>query len=128
VARRIGEHYCSGREPWSAEQLARHLQQPLAAVEETLAAFTAAGLLVPAQSDPVAYLPKHAIDTVPLSDLLRAIRSTGNEPFIAREEAVDALIEAISDAQQQALAGRTWRDLIMPGGTANPLPEPGIGS
>jgi len=113
VARRIGEHYLTGKAPWSAEQLARQLQQPLAAVEETLAAFSVAGLLVPAQHDPVVYLPRQALETVPLLDVLHAVRVHGLETFVGKDEAVATVLDDIDAALARALAGKTWRDLAL---------------
>ncbi|MFL6621432.1 MAG: YihY/virulence factor BrkB family protein [Sulfurifustaceae bacterium] len=113
LARMIAEHYYSGRPPWTAEALARRLQHPVPAIEHLLAAFIAQGLLTRTRDTPPSYLPLCALDTVPLSDVLRAIRSTGIERGTApADPAVDAIVERLTAAANQAVAGLTWRDLI----------------
>jgi membrane protein len=126
LARLIGEHYYSGRTPWTAEALARRLQHPLLAVEELLAAYTAHGVLARTRDNPAAYLPACPLETVPLTDIVGVTRATGLErgPVVA-DSAVDTVMENLNTAAQQALAGRTWRDLVVgetiPGQT-NALP------
>lgn len=114
LVRLIGEHYYTGRAPWTAPELARQLQHPVLAIVELLAAYTAHGMLARTHDRPAAYLPACPLETVPLTDILAVIRSTGLErgPRVA-DSAVDAVMESLNTAAQQALAGRTWRDLVV---------------
>lgn len=114
LARLIGEHYYAGRTPWTAGALARRLQHPLLAVEELLAAYTAHGILARTHDNPAAYLPACPLETVPLIHVIAVIRSTGLErgPVVA-DSAVDTVMENLNAAATQALAGRTWRDLVV---------------
>lgn len=114
IARRIGEHYYTGREPWTAEALARRLQQPLLAVEQMLEALVTKALLARIRENPVAYLPKQALETVPLNEVLRVVRTAGTEhDVVAHDPAVDAIVETLNEATNRALAGLTWRDLAL---------------
>lgn len=116
LARRIGEHYYAGRAPWSAEMLARRLQQPLPTIEQLLAAYEAAGWLTRTRDNPAGYLPRCAPESVPLVDLLRVIRASGIERGAQPADGmVDAILDALDHASTQALAGRTWRDLVLLG-------------
>jgi membrane protein len=114
LVRLIGEHYYTGRAPWTAGALARQLQHPLLAILELLTAYTAHGLLARTHDSPAAYLPACPPETVPLTDIVAVIRSTGLErgPVVA-DSAVDAVMENLNAATTQALAGHTWRDLVM---------------
>ena len=114
VARRIGAHHYGGHKPWSTETLSRALQQPLIAVESVLTAYLDAGLLTRTQDSPPGFLPTRAIETVPLIDLLRAIRSADiDRGPVAPDTAVDGVVAAIDAATERALANRSWRDLAL---------------
>lgn len=114
LARRIGEHYYTGREPWTAEALARRLQQPAAAVEQLLEAFVAEGLLAHIRENPVAYLPRLPLETVPLAAVVRATRGAGTDGNSGPSDAtVDSIVEALTEATTRALAQLTWRDLAL---------------
>ena len=116
IAHQIADYYYAGREPWTAEALARRLQHPVAGVEQLLAAFTAEGLLVGIGPAATAYLPKQPLETVPLRELMRVIRSAGSDHVAPlHDPAVDAIVDAVDTATAQALAGRTWRDLVIDG-------------
>jgi membrane protein len=114
LARLIGARYYAGHEPWTAEALARRLQQPLVAVENILAAFVAGGLILHTHDNPTVYLPKRPLETVALSDILQAVRSAGFDRGRPPPDAtVDSVIDAIDAAAERALAGRTWRDIAL---------------
>ncbi len=121
IARLIGEHYYSGRAPWTAEALARRTHHPLLAIEQLLAAYSVHGLLVRTRDNPAGYLPARPLETVPLSDIVRAIRSTGLERGpLPPDGVVDAVMEKLTAAAEEALAGRTWRDLVLSEATTAP--------
>jgi membrane protein len=114
IARHIGAHYYAGRQPWTADALARALQQPVIVVESVLAAYVAADLLARTQASPFGYLPMRPIETVMLSELLRAVRTADvDRDSVAADAPVDEVIAAIDAATERALAGRTWRDLAL---------------
>lgn len=114
IARHIGAHYYAGRKPWSADALAAQLRQPPVAVEAVLDAYVAAGLLIPTDGYPSAFVPARPIETVSLGDILRILRTAGIERGAPAPDAVvDRVMEAIENAAEDALAGRTWRDLAL---------------
>lgn len=114
VARRIGAHHYAGRVPWTVETLARALQEPTVAVESVLAAFVDASLLTRTETSPPGYLPTRAIETVPLIDLLRAIRRADiDRAPVASDATVDDVVAAVDAATERALANRSWRDLAI---------------
>lgn len=114
IARHIGAHYYAGHEPWTAEALARRLRQPLLPVEAILAAYVGAGLVLNTRENPPAYLPRRPMETVPLSEILQALRAAGiDRGPLPPDETADFIVAAIDTATERALAGRTWRDLAL---------------
>ncbi len=114
IARLIAEHYYTGQTAWSGEALARRLRSPLTAIEPLLAALSVNGLLARTHDTPVAYLPARALETVPLSELIAAIRASGIDGGPQTPDPiVDGIMDDIAQARTDALAGRTWRDLIV---------------
>lgn len=114
IARLIVEHYYSGRPAWTAEGLARRLQHPIYAVEQLLTAFTGNKLLARTRDNPAGYLPAAAPETIPLYDVVCVIRTAGIERGATPPDTVvDAVIEELSEATRKALAGQTWRDLVI---------------
>lgn len=113
IARLIGDHYYTGRPPWTAAALARRLQHPLVSVEQLLDAYADNGLIARTRDTPTAYLPARALETVPLSDVLHAIRATGLEQGPdPHDPIVDAVMQKIERASGAALDRQTWRDLV----------------
>ena len=113
IARLIGMHYRDGHAPWTAAGLAHKLHSPLLAVEQLLAAFEAQHLLARSRDNPPAYLPTRALDIVPLTDVLHAIRCAGAERgHEPRDPVVDELLERLTEANDKTLAAYTWRDLL----------------
>ena len=81
-------------------------------VAYVLRALEAAGLIVETATSPPAYLPSHALETIPLADVLAAVRGrfqAGDHPT------VDAVMEQIDAAIDQTLRGRTLRDMVLSG-------------
>lgn len=114
IARLIGARYYAGHQPWTADALARRLQQPLIAVENILAAFVAEGLILHTHDNPSVYLPKRPLETVTLSDILRVVRAAGfDRGRPPPDSTIDDVIAAIDAATERALAGRSWRDIAL---------------
>ena len=114
VARLIGAQHYAGNRPLNSETLARTLQQSTLAIENVLSAYLDAKLLTRTQDSPSGYLPTRAIETVPLIELLRAIRRADLDGGpLTPDSAVDEVITAIDTATERALANRTWRDLAL---------------
>lgn len=114
IARRIGADYYAGNKPWTAEALARTLQQPPPAVENLLAAYVRAGLLARTQDSPPSHLPARPLETVSLAQIVRTVRAADIDGGPRTPDAaVDAVVAGMDTAIDRALAGRSWRDLAL---------------
>ena len=90
-----------------------------------------AGYLVEIINDdtPV-YLPLHAIETMRLADIIRAVRRSSESRILSRSQlvsvaAVDAVMEEIEAAGGKVLGERTLKDLVESGGD---IPDMNAGS
>jgi membrane protein len=114
IVRCVGADYYAGNKPWTAEALARALQQPPPAVESLLAAYVRAGLMARTQDSPPGYLPARPIETVSLAEIVQTVRAADiDRGPRTPDAAVDAVVAAMDAAIGRALAGRSWRDLAL---------------
>jgi membrane protein len=114
IVRRIGADYYAANKPWTAEALARTLQQPPSAVESLLAACVGAGLLARTHDTPPGYLPARPIETVSLNEIMQTVRAADiNGGPRTPDASVDAVVAAMDAAVERALTDRSWRDLAL---------------
>jgi membrane protein len=124
LARVIAQQYFAGRPPLNAEALARRLHAPLPAIEQLLVAFLKHDLLIATRSGPDGYVPARPLETVGLTALWRAIRTAGHERvYDPPDKVVDELLAQVTNAEEQALTTRTWRDLVIDEPVAVPVPN-----
>ena len=122
----IAQHFHRGLEPPTAAALARRMQVPLAPLESLLRCLVERGVLRLTATDPCAYVPGRALDSVSLSELWTEIRSAyerrgleNSEPAI--DEVVRDLLERMDHAGAGLLEGKTWRDLVTQASDTVPL-------
>jgi membrane protein len=84
---------------------------PVAWVAAITAQLEAKGLLAATRVEPSAYLPARAVETIPLAEVLAAVR---NPQVVADLDLtpVTATLAELDDTLSQHLAGRTVRDLV----------------
>lgn len=70
-------------------------------------------LIVKSDAKPPAYLPAHDIETIPLKEVVTAVR--GEAGFHCGLPSVDSVINEIDAAIDQVLEGRTVKDLVLSG-------------
>jgi membrane protein len=97
-------------------ELARALDQPARALEDITTALERAGLL--AQTEQGGFVPGRDPDTIPLTEVLAAVRG---EPGARGDPVVATVLEEIRAAEAERLAGRSLADLA--GGTPGPAPD-----
>lgn len=117
VAFLVGENFYGERPAWTAEGLAQRLGTPTEAVETILEALERGGLLKRTDDDPATYLPARPMERTEVKRVLDAVRGAEESSYLnlARlpsERGVEELIEHLDRATQQALHGRTLRDLV----------------
>jgi membrane protein len=114
----VGHHHYHSREPWNLETLVDHLQLPNEPVHQLLLLLLHHGYLEETASEPPAYLPARALETIQVRDLLDSVRQAGESRFLQDDRApslepVDAVVEKAKDAVRVALGDLSLRDLIL---------------
>jgi membrane protein len=113
----IGRHFCAGKPPWSAEDLALRLHAPQDPIKELLSVLTQRGLLV-MMSDEKSYLPARDLEQIGLGQILDAVRDYAGgqevvgEPKDGKDE-VGELIRQIDRSVAAALEGKSLKSLIL---------------
>ena len=108
-------------EPWTIAALSRRLRVPLEALEELLSALERASIVMTAGENAESYVPARDPSSVTVKEALEAVRAADeNQQFslenISSDPAVDPIWSALDEAVDEALGGRTLRDLA----AANP--------
>jgi membrane protein len=116
-ALRVARDHVSGAAP-NVDQLAAEARLPMAAVEPVIVALEAARIFVRSADDPARYLPGRALDTITIGAVLDAVRRADaagapeRRPTAPPAE-IAALMAEIDRARDNALRGRTLRDLAV---------------
>ncbi|MDX5333606.1 MAG: YihY family inner membrane protein [Gammaproteobacteria bacterium] len=110
-------HYEQGPR-WSGAALAEALRLPMELVDPVLETLEDAGLLVENCDEEPVYLPGRPLDTTTVDEVLRAVRCAGetrsfNPGKLPAEARVDAVIQGLETACDQALAGQTLKTLAL---------------
>lgn len=116
----IGQHYYQQREPWTLDKLSKQLKVGNEACGIMVTMLEEAGLLIRTADDPPAYLPGHALETLQLQQIVDVVRESGETTYLSpnklpASESVDPLYHEVEGAIDSTLAGRTLRDLSVPG-------------
>ncbi len=115
----VGQHYYQQGDAWTVDKLSRRMKVGNEACGRMVTILECAGLLVRTADEPPAYLPGHALETLPLQAIVDVVREAGETTYLAPDklpavESVDALYTEIESAIDSALTGRTLRDLSLP--------------
>ena len=103
-------------EPWTIAALSRRLQVPLEPLEELLAALEQASIVMRAGDNAETYVPARDPAGVTVSEVLRVVRAAGegyqfSVETISSDPAVDSIWTVLDEATNDALDGRTMREL-----------------
>ncbi len=112
----IGRGYVDQGVLWSAEDLANQAGVSKESMEGVLRALQKRGLLTMTKDEPPKYVPARALETIPLKALLDTVRTAEEDSSPVASDLpslgpVDELLNDIDGALEEALGGRTWRDL-----------------
>jgi membrane protein len=115
----IAKAYYEGQSPWTLRALADEVDLPWESVLYILQGLEKAGFLVSIQSEPNAYLPARAPETISLKEIyacLRAFDGQAQRSMMSPSNAksVAALAIHIEDAAMAVLEDQTLNDLIHP--------------
>lgn len=110
----IGRRHMDGGAPWTVDALRRWLKVPAEIVDEVLQALEARGVLLATGDDPAAYVPARDLGTIPLAEVVEAVREAGDATAypVPAEAAVDGVLERLGAGRVRGLGERTVRDLV----------------
>ena len=132
--REIASRFQAGAPAWTVAELANHIDAPDPAVEWTVCALLAGGLLCEGGEKPTRLMLAKDPSAITLADMVTVLRdadSTGTPSKLKPPEDLQAtrLIEASEQARDDVLRGQTIRSLIdapdAPPSSYKPVPPTG---
>lgn len=114
----IGANHFHNKPPWTVEMLVQQLKLPLDPVYDIISVLQNNGLILETSDDPPAYVPARDIETIRLSELLKAVRMSEKETLIVEKkvvsvEDVDSVLAVLETSAKNALGERTLKDLVL---------------
>ncbi len=112
----ISSTFRNGSEPWTRESLARRFSVPLSAVDSVVGVLVSQGYLTATGSLQRSVLPARPLDSVPVADVLVALRGSGDagqfDPgSLVDDPGVRAVSKAVDDGIRDWVGARTIADL-----------------
>ncbi|MCP5367919.1 MAG: YihY family inner membrane protein [Hyphomicrobiales bacterium] len=127
----VGHNYYRDGPAWTMEALSHRLRVPGTALEVVILALEGAGLLKRTKDEPTTFLPGRPMEATTVKEVLDAVRMADANAnlsvgILPREAGVEDVVGRIDRALEDALAGRTLKDLALSGpAAAEALPEDG---
>ncbi len=114
----IGFNYYRNRAPWTLHSLVERLDLPLDPVNDTISLLERHSLILETGDDPPAYLPARDIETIPLKELMDAVRLVNSDTSVIALHLsplpeVDHVMESVDSAIQESLHEKTLKDLVL---------------
>ncbi|HBH62006.1 MAG TPA: ribonuclease BN [Nitrospiraceae bacterium] len=114
----IGSHYYNNKPPWTLHSLSGRIGLPSEPVDDVLVLLKKNSLVLETADDPPAYLPAKDIETIPLQEILDAVRGadSGTSPLeiqAASVAEVDRVIKSLDDAISGQLGRKTLKDIVL---------------
>jgi membrane protein len=114
----VGCAFFYNKPPWNLDRLVERLDLPAEPVHGVISILLGKGYLVEVTGEgaPV-YLPAHALETIPLVDVLDDVRRAGENRFLNSQqlrpvEVVDEVVLELEGVCRNTMAGRTLKDLV----------------
>ena len=121
----IGRSHVEEGPSWTFAALTQRLGVPTYALRRVLAALEQAGMLAQTGDDPPAYLPARDLGSIALSEILRAVRTAGEEQYLGPQAVpvpaeIEAMLAKVNGAIEDQVRGFTLRDLVAPAAQETP--------
>jgi membrane protein len=115
----IGTAYKDGAAAWTFSDLTQRLGVPTYALQRVLEALQQGGLLLQTSDDPPAYLPSRDIGSIALKELLRTVRTAGEEHYLGPQSVpapaeIESILAKANLAFEEQVDELTVRDLLTP--------------
>jgi membrane protein len=115
VGAALAERHRSGQPPWTADALSHTLSVPMTNVAKMLHILEDGGFVLRTAAEPPGYVPARSPAVIPVADMLRGVRSDGEDRLriqVPPHNAVVTRLEHHIDvAVDEALEGMTLADL-----------------
>lgn len=113
----IGKSFTEGGPRWTLAALTQRLGVPTRSLENVLTAMREGNVLIQTDSEPPAYVPARALETIALPELLDAVRSAGEEPSLGPDslpvpEEIEQLVMRIDGAAGERVREVSLKDLV----------------
>ena len=114
----IGEHFYKHIPAWTMEKLSSNLNIPIDVIQLVVNNLEENEIIIKSDDDPPEYVPAQPLDTLQIKTILDVIRAADegkyvNPDRIVPDKSVDMLFYDIDVALNEALNGKTLKDLIM---------------
>jgi len=114
----VGASFHANKQHWNFSSLTQKLGMPSEFVSEVLSILEEKGLLVPAQGEPLIYLPGRDMETISLNEIISAVRISGEDTHISSKSLASVPeIKGIMKHMEQAIAlsldKKTLKDLVL---------------
>ncbi|HKK05546.1 MAG TPA: YihY/virulence factor BrkB family protein [Gammaproteobacteria bacterium] len=114
----VGRNYYQGHEPWTIQGLTQRLRIPMDLLEDVLLPLQRHDLLVTSADEPPAYLPGRPLEATPVSAVLAAVRSAGEEAFFStrrlpHEASVERVVAEFEHALHQTLGAHSVKEMVL---------------
>ncbi|MFZ5996555.1 MAG: YihY/virulence factor BrkB family protein [Nitrospirota bacterium] len=114
----IGYHFYHNLPPWTLDGLMRHIRLPFQPILEILTLLKGKSLVFETGDDPPLYLPARDIETIPLKEILDAVRTAGEGSYhpsgeCISESEIERTLKRIDEAISGALGESTLKSVVL---------------
>jgi DNA-binding IscR family transcriptional regulator len=118
----VAERHRRGDVPWTSDDLSSVLRVPMHAVQAALGALRQGGVLAETADDPAGYLPVRDLDAISVAELLRLVRSAGEQEYLGPASLplpapVEAVLARLDLQMEAGLEGLSVLSLAADAGT-----------
>lgn len=118
----VAERHRRGDVPWTSDDLSSVLRVPMHAVQAALGALQQGGVLAETADDPAGYLPVRDLDAISVAELLRLVRSAGEQEYLGPASLplpapVEAVLARLDLQMEAGLEGLSVLSLAADAGT-----------
>ncbi|MDT8386445.1 MAG: YihY/virulence factor BrkB family protein [Thiogranum sp.] len=113
----VADSYLKRGDLWTLDGLVHFLRLPMQPVHQVLRVMLDAGFISETSAEPPAYLPRRDIHSMTVAELLRVVRSAGENRLLTlnrmpQQVQIDRTMTGIEKAIEDGLGNQTLRDLV----------------
>lgn len=121
----VARNFLAGDKPFSIDDLAHHLHVPIHAIQTILMALEQARLIARIDAR-AAYLPARSLSSISIGELIRIVRSSDEESYLAPDDLplplpIDQILRRLDEAINKAVANMSLEDVAIQAYSENQL-------